>query len=86
MGKRRKYSKEFKEEAVQMVSVPGVTLRQVASDLGIGEGVLGRWKRELSAHGKKAFIGKGYARAEENLGRICRVSWRGAVQLLSGAV
>ena len=26
MGKRRKYSKEFKQEAVQMVSVPGVTL------------------------------------------------------------
>ena len=65
MGKRRKYSKEFKEEAVQMVSVPGVTLRQVASDLSIGEGVLGRWKRELSTHGKKAFVGKGHARDEE---------------------
>jgi transposase-like protein len=42
MAKRRKYSKELEQEAVQMVSVPGVTLRRVASDLGISEGPLGR--------------------------------------------
>jgi transposase len=65
MAKRRKYSKEFKEEAVQMVSVPGVTLRQVAGDLGVSEGLLGKWKRELSTHGKKAFVGQGHARDEE---------------------
>lgn len=65
MAKRRKYSKEFKREAVQMVSVPGVTLRQVASDLRISEGLLGKWKRDLSKHGDKAFIGQGHARDEE---------------------
>jgi len=31
MAMRRKYSKEFKQEAVQMVSVPGVTLRPRAT-------------------------------------------------------
>lgn len=65
MSKRRKYSKEFKQEAVQMVSVPGVTLRAVAEDLGIGEGLLGKWKRDLSQHGEKAFVGQGHARDEE---------------------
>ena len=65
MSKRRKYSAEFKREAVQMASMQGVKMRQVAKDLGISEGVLGRWKRDLSRHGDKAFVGQGHARDEE---------------------
>jgi len=42
MGKRRKYLKEFKLETVQLSTKPGVTVRQVALELGIGEGVLTR--------------------------------------------
>jgi transposase-like protein len=34
MSKRRKYSAEFKREAVQLVAMPDVSLRQVAKDLG----------------------------------------------------
>ena len=65
MSKRRKFSTEFKREAVQMASMPGVTLRQVGRDLGISEGLLGRWKRDLVTHGDKAFVGQGHARDEE---------------------
>ncbi len=65
MSKRRKFSAQFKREAVQMAAMPGVTLREVAKDLGISEGVLGRWKRDLAAHGDRAFIGQGHARDEE---------------------
>jgi transposase len=65
MSKRRKCSKEFMQEAVQMVSVPGITLRAVANDLGISEGLLDKWKRDLSKHGEKAFVGQGHARDEE---------------------
>jgi len=65
MSKRRKFSTEFKREAVQMASMPGVTLRQVGRDLGISEGLLGRWKRELRESGEKAFLGQGHARDEE---------------------
>ncbi len=65
MSKRRKFSTEFKREAVQMASMPGVTLRQVGRDLGISEGLLGRWKRELRKSGEKAFLGQGHARDEE---------------------
>ena len=65
MSKRRKSSAEFKREAVQMVAMPGITLRQVAKDLGIGEGILGRWKRDLAKHGDQAFVGQGHARDEE---------------------
>ncbi len=65
MQKRRKYSKEFKLEAVNLSRDPDVTVNQVARELGIGAGLLGRWRRELSEDGTKAFSGKGYARDEE---------------------
>jgi transposase len=65
MSKRRKYSAEFKREAVQLAAMPDVTLRQVARDLGINEGLLGRWKRDLEAKGGQAFIGQGHARDPE---------------------
>ena len=33
---QRKFSAEYKREAVAMLEVPGVTVRQIATDLGIG--------------------------------------------------
>ena len=57
MQKRRKYSKEFKLEAVNLANDPTVTLKQVAENLGIGAGLLGRWRRELSQAGSAAFKG-----------------------------
>jgi transposase len=65
MSKRRKFSAEFKREAVQLATMPDVTLRQVAQDLGINEGLLGRWKRGLEARGELAFVGQGHARDQE---------------------
>ncbi|MCH8124103.1 MAG: transposase [Bacteroidetes bacterium] len=62
---RRKYSNEFKQEAVQLASGPGANLSQVARDLGINAGMLGRWRTELETLGKTAFRGKGVARDEE---------------------
>jgi hypothetical protein len=41
MGQRRKFSAEYKREAVAMLDVPGVTVSQVATELGIGANVLG---------------------------------------------
>ncbi len=67
MENRRKFSAEFKREAVQMTALPGTTIRQVAKDLGINERLLGRWRRDLVEHGGKAFVGQGHARDEELL-------------------
>ena len=36
MGQRRKFSAEYKREAVAMVDAPGVTVSQIAAELGIG--------------------------------------------------
>jgi transposase len=43
---RRKYSAEFKQEAVQLVTMHGYTVAQAAESLGIRENMLWRWKKE----------------------------------------
>jgi transposase len=61
----RKHDLEFKLEAVRMAAEPGVTNRSVERRLGIGQGVLSRWKRELEEGGTQAFAGKGHLNAED---------------------
>ena len=65
MGKRRKYSWEFKREAVALANDPGVTKSQIARELGINASLLGRWNRELTEGGRQAFGGQGKPRDEE---------------------
>ncbi|MBC7840342.1 MAG: transposase [Nitrospiraceae bacterium] len=42
MGQRRRFSAEYKREAVAMLEARGVTVSQIAADLGIGANILGR--------------------------------------------
>jgi transposase len=68
MGKRRIFTREFKEEAVELVRTSGRTQTDIARDLGIDIGLLNRWKREAeeAKDGSiRAFPGKGKARDEE---------------------
>ena len=65
MAQRRKFSAEYKCEAVAMLDAPGVRVGQIAADLGIGAVVLGRWRRELRQKPEQAFVGNGRARDEE---------------------
>jgi transposase len=65
MAQRRRFSAEYKREAVAMLDVPGVSVSQIAADLGIGATVLGRWRRELRQEPDQAFPGHGRPREEE---------------------
>jgi transposase len=56
---RRKYSKEFKEEAVSLVTVQGLSIAQAGRDLGINSNILHRWKQEMEQHAERAFPGNG---------------------------
>ena len=47
MNTRRKYSQEFKREAVNLVILRGYTITEAAQNLDIQPSLLGRWKREL---------------------------------------
>ena len=58
MQQRRKYSQEFKQEAVHLATEPGVSIRQVAHELGINDSVLRRWCKEQRDFGNKAFHGQ----------------------------
>ena len=55
----RKYDLGFKLEAVRMASESGITNREVERRIGIGLGVLCRWRRELKDDRAQAFPGKG---------------------------
>jgi transposase len=71
MTKRRKFSPEFKHEAVALTRQPGVSCRQVALDIGINPNKLSRWVREMDAGPSKAFTGPGSPRDQE-LARLKR--------------
>ena len=63
MGKR--YDKEFKFEAVRLGLEPGNTQAKIERDLGIGQGVISRWKREFKLEGEQAFPGKGRLKPQD---------------------
>jgi len=65
MATRRKYSQEFKHEAVQVARSSEQSMSQVARDLGISPNLLTRRCRESQADGIKAFPGQGKPRDEE---------------------
>ena len=45
--KRRKYTKEFKEEAVRLISEEGYSYAEAGRNLGVNPNLLSRWKREF---------------------------------------
>jgi transposase len=47
--KRRKFSEEFRSEAVKLVVEGGLTQAQTARDLGVSETLVGRWVRDARA-------------------------------------
>ena len=65
MTQRRRFPAEYKREAVGMLDAPGVSVSQIASELGIGATVLGRWRREMRQAQTQAFPGHGRPREEE---------------------
>ncbi|WP_422388884.1 IS3 family transposase [Keguizhuia sedimenti] len=54
---RRRFTEEFKREAVKLASQPGASTAAIASDLGINANLLGRWKRERDESGSQSVTG-----------------------------
>jgi transposase-like protein len=53
MPRRRKYSAEFKREAVALANQPGVTKAQIGRELDINPNMITRWQREMTANRSK---------------------------------
>jgi len=58
-------TKNLKNEAVRLASEPGNTQAKIERDLGIGQGAISRWKRELKLDGEDAFPGKGRLKSQD---------------------
>ena len=68
---RRTYTREFKTEAVRLVTEQGYSVAEAARSLGVHETLLRSWKQALQAKGDQAFPGQGKLPAiEEELRRL----------------
>lgn len=59
---RKKYTKEFKLEAIRLVEAGEKSAHQIEKDLGIGSGLIYRWRSQLPEYGERAFPGNGKPR------------------------
>jgi len=50
---RANYDEEFKKNAVKLSYASPKTVKQVAEDLGVAEGLLYRWRKKYTADGDK---------------------------------
>jgi transposase len=65
---RRNYTREFKEDAVRLLGSGTKSGREIEEDLGVGKGMIYRWRRQLEEQHKagiRAFPGRGNPRDEE---------------------
>ena len=68
---RRTYTREFKLQAVRMMTDQGLSVAEVARRLGVGENCLRTWRKAASENGATAFPGNGRpSPADEELRRL----------------
>ena len=67
----RRYSKEFKTQACELVVKEDIKHKVVAEKMGINQIVLYRWIDEYRTYGDEAFVGQGHLRrADANLKKL----------------
>src|ERR1700710_2260858 len=62
---RRKFSREFKIEAVKLIRERGVSVAQAGRDLDVHENVLRKWVKEFAGDPGQAFPGLGQMKPEQ---------------------
>ena len=63
--KRKHYSKQFKIDAVKLVTEQGYRVSEAARNLGIHHISLRHWKKQLETDGNQSFPGKGYMTSDK---------------------
>ncbi len=75
--KRKHYSKQFKVDAVKLVTEQGYNVSEAARNLGIHHSSLRHWKKQLETDGNQSFPGKGHISPEkEELYRLRKENQR----------
>ena len=73
MQKRKRFTKEFKLEALRLMEKSGKPAADVARELGIRRNQLYKWQEKFSVHGNEAFPGSGRRPGkEEEVARLKR--------------
>ena len=65
MKEKKKYSKEFKLDAISLVKDQGYTFTEAGKSLGIDRQLISRWVKEESIEGDESFRGQGKLTAEQ---------------------
>ena len=69
--RRRTYTKEFKTEAVRLVTERDYSIREAAESLGVSTNALRTWRKQLENDADNAFPGKGkISSRDEQLRRL----------------
>ena len=77
MENRRKFSSEFKQEAVRLMKTSGKSAAVIARELGIPRNRIYKWATDVDASGDKAFAGTGRAKqAQDELSLLQRENAR----------
>jgi transposase len=63
--KRKQYSKQFKVDAVKLVTEQDYKVSEAARNLGIHHSSLRRWKKQFETNSTQAFPGKGHMSPEK---------------------
>src|ERR1700742_399730 len=73
MEKRRKFTREFKLEAVRLIKERGVSYAQATQDLGVHVSQLRNWVKAFAEDPQHEFPGHGLMKPEqEEIGRVRR--------------
>ena len=71
-GQKKRYDAEFKRESVRLADTSGKTDRQIERDLGLYQGAIASWRKELKADPTDAFPGVGHQKPLEEENRRLR--------------
>ena len=69
--KRRKYTKDFKKDTLELLAKGDRSAPEIERDLDLSQGCISRWKREFANEGIAAFRGQGKLRPyDEEMARL----------------
>ncbi len=72
MGKRKRFTQEFKLEAVRLLEAGARPAAQPARELGVPRNRLYKWQEQVKNKGLGAFPGTGRGRNNDELARLKR--------------
>ena len=72
MSKRRRFTQEFKLEAVRLLEAGARPAAEIARELGVPRNRLYKWQEQVRSKGVAAFPGKGRGISNDELARLRR--------------